>query len=190
VDINVGSHPSALAVDQYNGYVFVVDKNSNNVAIINKFSKLSTSLATGSSPSGIVFDPVYQYLFVSDSASNDIAMFNVTGNDATKYKAFPVRFTNPFLNSPGSMALDCTHNTLWVAEDGAFVGSVTGFQLCPGSMWISTNPKPGEMADVKTDLSPQDIAYDSHTHALYVTNSFSNNVSSYETDSLHSQVGG
>jgi YVTN family beta-propeller protein len=186
-DISLGSnaHPWGMAVDPYNGYVFVADQGTNKVSVISGVSTVPSSLATGSSPTGIVFDPVYQFIFVTNNGGNSISRFNATGNDASSYFSLGATSVGGFLNGPAAIAIDCTHNTLWIANDGS--GLMTEIGLCPGAVYVQKTVR--VWATVAVGDQPDDIAYDSHTHAIYVANQFSNSVTSIETDTLTAPPG-
>jgi hypothetical protein len=108
----------------------------------------------------------------------------VTGNDPSTYTSLG-RISSALFNEPGAISLDCSHNTLWVSEDGT--GMVTEVGLCPGTVVLQRSI--AIWANLPTGSGPNDITYDSHTHAIYITNGYSNSVTSYETDTLTSPFG-
>ena len=183
-DVSVGSQPWALTIDTYNGLVFVADRSGSEISIINNTSVVDTlPTPTNSEPSGIVFDPVYNYLYVSNEATNDIESFNVTGNIVSSYHSV-LRVTSTAFNGPASMALDCSHNTIWVAQTGD--NNVTELGLCPGTV---AGGKFAVWANLKGGSEPQDLTYDSHTHAMYITDHATDTVTAYETDTLAAPPG-
>ena len=173
--IQVGSRPWGMAVDPYNGYLFVAISGSNIITIINKETVLASSLATGFGPTGIVFDPAYQLLFVSETGNNRLDLFNVTGNDASLY----FDFNNFRVNSPGSMTLDCTHNAVWLTQQS---GKVSELGLCAGTVYVKNSI--ALWANLTIGGSGNDLTYGVSTNAIYVADGSASTITSYETDNL------
>jgi len=75
--------PSALAVDETRGDVYIADKNSNAIFVYNLISLTVTRTISGgntklSQPAGLTYDPTRDILYVSNIGNNTLLSFGCT----------------------------------------------------------------------------------------------------------------
>ena len=169
--------PWGLAVDTYNGYVFVAgllrrvdssDSHSSNTVI----GTLNPPVAN-SGPTGIAFDPFNNMLYVTGDYSNAVYVFNVTGNVASNYKLYTSLSFSAAVSSPFGVSVDCSDGNVWVA----FSGSSNLYVISTCSNKI-IGPS------IATGISaPNWLAFDPVNHWMYVTNPGSDSIEAISADS-------
>jgi 6-phosphogluconolactonase (cycloisomerase 2 family) len=122
-----GTHPSAIASDPSNTYVYVTDFASNNVRgyklASGALSPLSGSpFPSGNQPSAIVADPSYPYVYVANSLDANVTAYSISNGALTRMGAYPTG------QQPVAIGIDpSTEHFLYTAN---FLGNnVSGFQL-------------------------------------------------------------
>jgi YVTN family beta-propeller protein len=77
--IGVGSSPSAVAIDEADGFALVANTNSNSVSIINLATKAVTQVAVGNKPTGIAVDDLLPspVALVVDSADQKVLAIDI-----------------------------------------------------------------------------------------------------------------
>lgn len=76
--ILTGSTPVAIAYDSMNGNLYVVNRGSNDITVINNTNKIIGSIEVGYSPNDIAFDPLNGCLYVTNTGSNNVTVINDT----------------------------------------------------------------------------------------------------------------
>lgn len=86
LDISVGLHPNAIAINPKNGNIYVSDSDSDQISVIDSNSdkvKNTISLApykhakTGSQPDALAVSPDGQTLYVANAGNNDVAVISL-----------------------------------------------------------------------------------------------------------------
>lgn len=183
-DITVAKDPYNIAIDTITGYAFVYDQGVTygGVSVIGKGSAgwtLLGILSTQVAPSvggGIAFNPVNSFLFVANYDAGSISVFNATGTSVSKYS---YQYTLTGTGAVSSIGMDCTHNTLWLAQQSS--NAISVLSQCPGDVigFPNTAYYPVSLSRLLiTTLSaanlglnsPDQMAYDPVHQAMFVTN--------------------
>lgn len=88
--IQVGTNPTAIAVNPATGNAYTANSGGNSVSAINEyrdtFGNLQfgvTSISTGAVPYAIAIDPTTNKIFAPDKSSNNVAIIDGTSNSAS-----------------------------------------------------------------------------------------------------------
>jgi 6-phosphogluconolactonase (cycloisomerase 2 family) len=141
-------HPSAVASDSANKYLYVTDSSSGQLfayAVNGSDGSLSglsgSPVPTGNQPSAIVADLKYPYLYVSNALDGTVSGYSISSNGA------PVSIgTFPAGIQPIAMGIDPSTNhflfTVNFLANGAS-GTVSNFQINPaGGALVNTQRSP------------------------------------------------
>src|SRR5438552_3250841 len=150
--VPTGTYPLAVAYDSGNGYIYVTNKYSNNVSVINGTTVVA-SVAVGAYLFGVAYDDGNGYIYVANPGSNAVSVINGTAVVATL----------PVGNQPYGVGYDSGNGYIYVASSGSnTVHAVFGTVLVG---WTTVG------------YAPYGVAYDSGNGYVYVTNRDSNDVS-------------
>jgi len=128
-----GVHPSGIASDASNSYVYVTDLNSGQVLGYSVSSGLLTPLAgspfqAGNQPSAVIVDPKYPFVYVTNSLDNTVTAYSMNNGALTALGTYATG------EQPVAIGIDpSTNHFLYTAN---FLGSnasgtVSGFELSP-----------------------------------------------------------
>ncbi len=170
-DISVGSSPSALAVSADGKRLYVANRGSNTVSVVDTstYKVIDTdtgvagvnSIAVGSSPSALVLNGTR--LYVANRGSNTVSVIDTTTNKVidTDTNASGVN-SIAVGSSPGGLAL--AGGRLYVTNTGS--GTVSVINAATNQR-IDVDPTPASM-DLRVGSSPSAVAA-GPTGAIYVT---------------------
>jgi 6-phosphogluconolactonase (cycloisomerase 2 family) len=126
----VGTHPSALASDPSNSYVYVTDYSSGKVfeySVASGTGVLTAldTIASGSNPSAIVADPLssYPYVYVANATDGTVTAYSIgTGGALIRLGTFSAG------TQPVAIGIDPSTNHFLYAAN--YLGSsVSGFEI-------------------------------------------------------------
>ena len=119
-NITVGKNPAGVAFDSLNGYVYVTNRGSNNISVINgSTNKVIQSIAVGSSPAGVAFDSLNGHMYVTNCCSNNVSVINGSTNKVIQSIAVG--------SGPVGVAFDSLNGNIYVANQGSNSVSVLGY---------------------------------------------------------------
>ncbi len=161
-----GFDPVAVAADSRNGYLYVANSGSSNVAVIDgATNKVVAWIPVGTGPRGVAFDSSNGDLYVTNLYSNNVVMIDGATNK--------VIGSIPVGSGPWGVAFDSSNGYLYVADyfsdvlmGGRYFSNVT---IIDGA----TNKVLGS---VLVGERPYGVAFDSSNGDVYATNSGSDNV--------------
>jgi len=156
--IPVGSFPDAVAADGDNGYVYVVNSDSNNVSVINgSTDKVAGSIIVPASPHSVAVDSANGYVYVPSYYFGNVSV--ISGSTDKVVGSIKVG------TWPLGLAVDAANGYVYVANQyDSNVSVIDG----------STNKIVGS---IPVGSSPEDVAVDPANDYVYVTNTGSMNVS-------------
>jgi len=164
--IPVGSEPLGVAINADTDKIYVANRDSNNVSVIDGGS--NTVVATVTDPNAIApvavaVNPTTNTIYAANAGSNNVTVIDgATGS---------VTATIPVGTSPSGLDVDSQTNFIYVANAG---NSQSGD---PGSITVIDGAQ--RTATTLTDAKakhPVAVAVNSVTNKIYVANSGSNNV--------------
>jgi DNA-binding beta-propeller fold protein YncE len=128
--VGVGSSPSAIAVDEADGYAIVANTGSNSVSILNLNANppaLITSVAVGNMPTGVAVDdgftaPLHQLALVVNNADNTLSVIDLSTFTVTQTISL-AGFT-PSTSLPFSVGINPVTHRAFVADTNANSGTV------------------------------------------------------------------
>ncbi len=162
--------PETIAYDPVSGYVValappnltVIDPATNTVV-------RTINLGIGSYPLGI--NPVTGQVYVTTSVDEDY-LFNLTVLNGS---SFSVESSIQLNGSPRSMAFDPMTGRIYVAVE--LFGFGAGVLYNNGSLLVLNGAGTRVLASAPIGSEPDEIAVDASNRNLYVTNTYSSNVS-------------
>jgi hypothetical protein len=180
--------PFGLAVDPYNGYVFVADQTGGYIQVIdpvklNVVAKLTPSVSS-SGPTGVAFDPFNNALYVTANFRPDLFVFNATGNTVGNYKEL---YAVKLPNSAWGVAVDCSTGNVWVSVIGS--NQVLVMNPCttvPADDFAHNAPA---LAVYGGFTAPEYFTFDPIHHSMYITNDGAAVVSTIPADSVGPNTG-
>jgi YVTN family beta-propeller protein len=197
-NISTGQQPMAVAVNETTNKAYVVNHNSNSIAVID--GKTRTAIATirtGAGPESIAVNPLTNKVYVANAAESSVTV--IDGATDT------VAATVPTGSNCNALAVNPTTNRIYVANnfghsvtviDGA-TNLATTFRVGQGPRAIAVNPATTKIytanygskdateidgasnatTSVPTGKHPWAIAVDSRANMTYVVNEDSASVS-------------
>ena len=77
-NVTVGTNPDALAIDQIRNKIYVANRDSNNVSVIDgtNNSTVNVALPTGAAPAAIAVNPGTNRIYVANSGSNNVTVID------------------------------------------------------------------------------------------------------------------
>lgn len=147
-----GGSPIAMAVDSKNGFVYVADRVTGNLAIIDPArNAVAAWVSLGGYPVALEFDPGNGRLYVADMELNRVVVLDCGTNEVLA----SIRVGD----NPSALARNTANGDIYVANYGSENLSVVS---------TATNRVVDSIA---LDSYPEGVAYDSANGDLYVTGS-------------------
>lgn len=118
--ITVGVDPVAMAIDTTYSELFVLNKGSDTVSVINYASGLAitgtvTTLPSGAAPVSIAVSPGGAHIVVADAGTNQVSVIDPNPNDTTTYLK-DVGDIGGFNSTPADFAFAPDADTLYVGD--------------------------------------------------------------------------
>jgi 6-phosphogluconolactonase (cycloisomerase 2 family) len=161
-----GSVPSGVAVDACNRFVYIANKNSNNVSAYTICNGSSTSATTcsgadgslvqvsgsphsaGNGPGPMAIDPLGNFVYVVDTLSNQISSYKISQVQGTLTALAGVISTG---TRPVAIAIRGDDNWLFVANNNS--ATLSQFAITPATGGLTPAG-----AGITTDNSPSGVA--------------------------------
>ncbi len=157
-EVAVGSNPIAIALDNQNGRIYVVNNGDNTVTVIDTATNRAiASILVGSKPSAIAFDPTNGNMYVAESGANAVTAID-TATDTTGATIGTGSY-------PYGCAFDPANGDLYVADTTA--ANVTVINVSLGSV----------VKTIHVGMSPYGVAYDPSSGNVFVASFGNSNVS-------------
>jgi YVTN family beta-propeller protein len=171
-NITVGKNPSSIALDPITNRLYVTNKGSDSVSIIdyflsddNKFHTTSNStIKVGNSPTGIAINPDKNTIYVANYYDNSISIINGSGKN--------VDDTINVETNPSSIDIDPSSNKIYVANYGS-----DSISVIDGNTNTIINT-------IKVDKFPRGLYYNQESKILHVISSQSNTISQIKNTTL------
>jgi len=143
-----GIHPSAIASDSTNAYVYATDMTSGHVLGYSVSSGVLAAMTggvngtnqfpAGDQPSAIVADPKYPFLYVANMQDSTVTAYSIGSGALTSLGTYATGL------QPVAIGIDpSTNHFLYTANflDNGVNGTVSGFELSPtaGTLLNSEN---------------------------------------------------
>jgi len=186
-----GTFPWAVAVTPLGGFVYVVNSGSDNLSAYSMHPTTGaltpvpgSPFATGKLPESVAVDALGGFVYVANTHGNTVSGYSVTG--AGELTPIP---GSPFATGLGpvsvAVGLEIT-STGSTTSAASFVYVAIG----GGGVWgYSVNASTGALTPVPgspfaTGVDPSGVTVDPSGRFVYVSNYFSQNVSSYTVDAI------
>ncbi len=146
--ITVGITPTAIAANPTTGYVYVANRGSDSVSVIQDAEVVAT-LEVDAQPSAIAINPVDGYVYVANSYSGTVSVLEGTALVTTLNVGV----------APSDIAINTRTGLAYVVNGGSIAdpGSLTVIE--PGT-WVTTSTDVGDY--------PRAVAVNSHSGYIYV----------------------
>lgn len=155
--VQVGSSPSSVAVDEFNGDTYVTNGGSDNLTVIRSATNsVVASIAVGSEPDAAAYDPANGYVYVANNASD-----NVTVVDGA---------TNVVI---GSIPVGCSPDALAIDPEGGIVFVANG---CSNNVTVINSTTDTSTGAISVGTYPDAIAFYPTNGRVFVANAGSNNL--------------
>jgi|SRR5271166_7206641 len=95
--VSTGSNPTAVALNATTNKIYVVNKNSNNVTVVDGATYNTTTVLTGAAPDAIAVNPVTNKIYVANGSANSVTVIDGATNRTTTVsgRRAPVGPTGP-----------------------------------------------------------------------------------------------
>jgi DNA-binding beta-propeller fold protein YncE len=128
--VGVGSSPSAIAVDEADGYAIVANTGSNSVSILNlnvNPPALVTNVAVGNMPTSVAVDdgftaPLHRVALVVNNADNTLSVIDLSTFTVTQ--TISLAGLTPSTSLPFSVGINPVTHRAFVADQNANSGTV------------------------------------------------------------------
>jgi YVTN family beta-propeller protein len=164
--VQVGSAPVGVAVDATSNKIYVANKGSNNISVIDGSTNAVIATVTdpnGQSPVAVGINPATNTIYVANSESNNLTVIDGTTDSVTA--------TISVGTAPSGVAVDPQTNFIYVANAGDSQNNDLGnITVINGATNATTT-----LADANAK-NPVAVAANPTTNKFYVANSRSNNV--------------
>lgn len=128
--LGVGSSPSAIAVDEADGYAIVANTGSNSVSILNLNTNppaLIANVAVGNMPTGVAVDdgllaPLHRLALVVNSADNTLSVIDLSTFTVTQ--TVSLAGLTPSTSLPFSVGINPVTHRAFVADTNVNSGTV------------------------------------------------------------------
>jgi len=148
--VQAGTTPVALAINPATNKIFAVNRDSNNVTVIDGVTNgIAAVVAVGQSPSAVAVNPVTNKIYVTNRSGNTA----VTVIDGATYATVPVVTGY----TPQGVAVDTITNKIYVINSNPVVTVIDGF----------TN---SVVATVTVGAHARAIAFNPVANKIYVAN--------------------
>jgi 6-phosphogluconolactonase (cycloisomerase 2 family) len=138
-----GTHPSAMASDVSNSYLYVTDSANSNVLGYSVGSGLLTPLAgspyaSGAAPSSVVIDPTYHYAYVANGEDSSVTEYSMSDGVLTSIGTVSTGL------QPIAIGIDPSTNRFLFTVNflgSSINGTISGFELntSSGALLVSKN---------------------------------------------------
>ena len=176
-----GTVPMAITVDPTGRYVYVANRDSDNVSAYS-IDAASGALApvggspfaAGDAPKSISVDPTGKFVYIANKDSDNISAFRI---DPATGSLAPIAGA-PFASGiePNSIAIHPSGTFAFVANGGDVINtgtiSVYGIDATTGALTLASAP-------IAAESFPESVTTNRAGTFLYVANGGSNNVSAY-----------
>jgi YVTN family beta-propeller protein len=161
--ITVGTTPTAVAVNSSTNKIYVANRNSNNVTVIDGVTNSTITVRVGIGPQGLAINTATNKIYVANANSSTVTVIDGTNNTTS---------TIAVGSYPIAVAANTTTNKIYVAN--YFGSSVTVIDGATGST-----------TTILTGTYPIGLAINQTTNTVYVANSGSDSVTAIDagTDS-------
>ncbi len=144
VATNNGLNPVAAAFDSTNGYVYVANKGSNNVSVINGASNAVTGTITvGSYPDAAAFGSTNGCVYVANYNSGTLSIISLVKYTVTFTETGLPSGTAWYVNLTNGQTFSSTTSTISFSEpNGTYsynISNVSRYSASPSSGSISVN---------------------------------------------------
>ena len=157
--ISVQNFPWGIAYDPVNKDIYVANAGSMSVSVISTLTnKVIDTITVKANPHGVAYDPANNEIYVANQGSGTVSVINAATNTVIK-ELFPGGGAGP-----ENIAYDPANDNLYVT------GGLNTIAIIDGS----TNTVNEHLT---VGSHPFGVAYDSTHKRMYITNSFSNDVS-------------
>src|SRR5439155_1074930 len=78
--VGAGTGPQAVAVNPVTNKVYVANKGSANVTVIDGATNATTTVGAGTNPQAVAVDPVTNEVYVANNGSNDVTVIDGATN--------------------------------------------------------------------------------------------------------------
>ena len=171
-NITVGKSPSSIALDPITNKLYVTNRGSNSVTVIDYFlsddgkfhTTYNSTIRVGNSPSGIAINPDINSIYVTNYYDNSVSIIN----GSTKNVEGVIKVET----NPSSIDIDPISNKIYVANYGSDSISIIDGNT---NMVIDT---------INVDKFPRGLYYNQASQILYVINSQSNTISQLKNATL------
>jgi YVTN family beta-propeller protein len=168
--INVGSQPWGVAVTADGSRVYVTNKGSGNVSVIDAyFRHVIATIPVGHEPSGVAVTPDGRYVYVANSADDTVSVIDPVANTVIKTLNVP--------GFPNGVAADSA-NRVFVTRQAAGKVSVLWHKALFAEIALSGGP----------DSQPYGVAARPQADKVYVANSGTGSVSVIDTTSYQEEA--
>lgn|GEM_PF-5292013 len=153
--LGAGETPSAASVNPATNKIYVTNRTSNNVTVIDgATNNITSAVYAGNSPGAVAVNPATNMIYVTNFISNDVTVIDGTTDTvaSTVYAG----------NGPCAVAVNPNTNRVYVTN--TFSDTIT---VIDGSNNITT---------VNAGAAPRAVAVNQTTNKIYAANSGSNNV--------------
>ena len=155
--IPAGSQPSAIAYDAESGFLYVANRGSNNVSVINPSThSVVKSIPVGSQPDAVLADPDDDELYVANNGSNNVSLILPLDNLVAHSVAVGC--------GPDALTYLPYDRTVFVADS------------CSDNLTGISEISNRAVTSIPVGSGPDSIAYDASNNQLYVANQGSDNV--------------
>lgn len=155
--VTSGTAPSAVAVNPVTNMIYVVNKNSNNVTVINGATNATTTVTdpNANTPDAIAVNPVTNKIYVANSGSSNVTVIDGATNSTTDAGAG---------SQPYAIAVNPITNMIYVVN-------LTGNNV------TVINGATNTTSTVNTGAAPSAVAVNPVTNRIYVANDGSGTIS-------------
>jgi YVTN family beta-propeller protein len=137
--VNVGTTPVALVVNPLSGNVYVANRGSNNVTVIDGRGGSTTIVAAGWGPAALAVNPATNKIYVANIFSNNVTVINGADN---------LTSTLSVGDSPRTIAVNPFTNKIYVANEGSntvsvidgMSNTVSTVAVGPSPRYLAVNP--------------------------------------------------
>ena len=150
--IPVGLAPNGAVYNPLNGMVYVANRDSNSVSVINTtMNAVVTTIPVGSSPNGVAVNPLTNRVYVANYGSDNVTVINGETNTVI---GGPISTGH----EPSFIAVNPTTNRIYVSNHGS--GTVSVMRGSDNAV-VQTIALPGS-------LDPYGITVDAAANRVYV----------------------
>lgn len=151
VTIDVGEAPWGVAVDTATHTVYVTNKDSDTVSVIDGATRTVTAtIGVGDNPRGLAIDPATHSVYVANSQSNSVSVIDGA--------SLRVVATVAVGDRPFGVAVDSAEQSVYVTN---YLGN---------SVSVIDTERAAVEATIQVGTNPSEVVVDTTTHTAYVIN--------------------